>query len=136
MGKFTVIPQNTFEELQLDAGVLLKTFDPETAAAPDDEDIICATTGGISVVCVPAYSDMGADIEAEELRVDHHVAAQNHPRLGQCVDALVDGRTRDPALAGNFEVGHARIFDQEAQDLPIDGVEICFHGCVLCSVTE
>ena len=63
MGKFTVIPQNTFEELQLDAGVLLKTFDPETAAAPDDEDIICATTGGISVVCVPAYSDMGADID-------------------------------------------------------------------------
>lgn len=61
--KFTVIPQNTFQELQLDAGVLLRNFDPETAAAPADEDIICATTGGINVSCVPTYSDMGADVD-------------------------------------------------------------------------
>ena len=63
MGKFTVIPQDTFSELQLDAGVLLKTFDPATGAAPKDEDIICATTGGINVSCVPTYSDMGADVD-------------------------------------------------------------------------
>lgn len=37
MGKFTLIPQDTFEGLQLDAGVLLKTFEPETGAAPKDE---------------------------------------------------------------------------------------------------
>ena len=29
MGKFTVIPQDTFNNLQLDAGVLLKRFDPD-----------------------------------------------------------------------------------------------------------
>ena len=63
MGKFTKIPQNTFEGLQLDAGVLLKTFNPATAAAPADEDIICATTGGISVSCVPTYSDFGEDVD-------------------------------------------------------------------------
>ena len=63
MGKFTVIPQNTFEGLQLDAGVLLKTFNPETGAAPKDEDIICATTGGINPSCVATYSDMGADVD-------------------------------------------------------------------------
>lgn len=63
MGKFTVIPQSTFEQLQLDAGVLLKTFDPATGAAPKDEDIICATTGGINVTCVPTYSDMGEDVD-------------------------------------------------------------------------
>lgn len=61
--KFTVIPQSTFEELQLDAGVLLKNFDPSAAAAPADEDIICATTGGINITCVPTYSDMGADVD-------------------------------------------------------------------------
>ena len=60
---FTVIPQNTFDEIQLDAGVLLKTFDPEHPAAPADEDIICATTGGITVSCVPTYSDFGEDID-------------------------------------------------------------------------
>ena len=63
MGKFTVIPQNTFDGLQMDAGVLLKTFDPETGAAPNDEDIICATTGGINPTCVPTYSDLGEDVD-------------------------------------------------------------------------
>lgn len=63
MGKFTVIPQSTFEALQLDAGVLLNTFNPASPDAPDDEDIICATTGGISVSCVPTYSDFGEDVD-------------------------------------------------------------------------
>lgn len=63
MGKFTVIPQSTFEEMQLDAGVLLKNFDPDTPAAPDDEDIVCPTTGGINASCVPTYSDMGEDVD-------------------------------------------------------------------------
>lgn len=63
MGMFTVIPQSTFEELQLDAGVLLNNFDPESPAKPADEDIICATTGGINATCVPTYSDMGEDID-------------------------------------------------------------------------
>lgn len=63
MGKFTVIPQSTFEELQLDAGVILKTFTPATPTAPADEDIVCATTGGINASCVPTYSDMGEDVD-------------------------------------------------------------------------
>lgn len=63
MGKFTVIPKDTFDGLQLDAGVLLKTFNPATAAAPKDEDIICATTGGINATCVPTFSDLGEDVD-------------------------------------------------------------------------
>lgn len=63
MGKFTVIPQDTFAGLQLDAGVLLKKFTPATPAAPADEDIICATTGGINATCVPTYSDLGEDVD-------------------------------------------------------------------------
>lgn len=61
--KFTVIPQDTFEGLQLDAGVLLKRFNPANPVAPADEDIICATTGGINVACVPTYSDLGEDVD-------------------------------------------------------------------------
>ena len=61
MGKFTVIPESTFEEMQLDAGVLLTTFTPATPTAPTDSSIICATTGGINVSCVPTYSDLGED---------------------------------------------------------------------------
>lgn len=63
MGKFTKIPQNTFEGLQLDAGILLRTFAPATGAEPADEDIICATTGGITVSCAATYSDQGEDVD-------------------------------------------------------------------------
>lgn len=62
MGMFTVIPQATFEEMQLDAGVLLKTFNPAQPAVTDT-NIICATTGGITVSCVPTFSDLGEDVD-------------------------------------------------------------------------
>ena len=62
MGKFTVIPKDTFDDLQLDAGVVLTSFDP---AKPDvaDDAIVCATTGGITVSCVPTFSDLGEDVD-------------------------------------------------------------------------
>lgn len=63
MSKFTVIPENTFSELQLNAGVLLNKFTPANATAPADEDIICATTGGITVSCIPTFSDLGEDVD-------------------------------------------------------------------------
>lgn len=63
MGTFTVIPQSTFEEMQLDAGVLLKNFDPSNVAAPADADIITATTGGIQITCEPSFSDLGEDVD-------------------------------------------------------------------------
>ena len=63
MGIFTKISQQTFEELQTDAGVLLKTFNPASPAEPSDANIITATTGGITVSCVPSYSDWGEDVD-------------------------------------------------------------------------
>lgn len=63
MGKFTVIPENAFNGLQLDAGVLLKRFNPANPVAPADADIICATTGGIKPTCKPNFSDFGSDVD-------------------------------------------------------------------------
>ena len=63
MARFTKIPENTFDSLQLDAGILLKNFDPATGEEPADEDIICATTGGITVSCEATYSDQGEDVD-------------------------------------------------------------------------
>lgn len=62
MGRFTVIPQDAFSALQLDAGVLLKRFNP---ASPTflDSDLICATTGGINPSCVPEFEDLGEDVD-------------------------------------------------------------------------
>ena len=62
MGTFTVIPQSTFDELQMDAGVLLSSFDPSNPAITD-ANIISATTGGFTVSAVPTFSDMGSDID-------------------------------------------------------------------------
>lgn len=63
MGTYTVIPQDTFEAMQMDAGVLLKTFDPTNPAAPADADIITATTGGITITAQPEFSDLGEDVD-------------------------------------------------------------------------
>lgn len=63
MGMFTVIPQDTFSSMQMDAGVILRRFDPTDIKAPEDADIVCATTGGITVSCVPTFSDMGEDVD-------------------------------------------------------------------------
>lgn len=63
MGMFTAISSTAFQEIQTDAGMLLNTFDPTNPASPADEDIICATTGGITVTCVPTYSDYGEDVD-------------------------------------------------------------------------
>lgn len=67
MGRYAVIPQDTFDALQLDAGVLLTHFEIEQAAAGGlgftDDDLICATTGGINSSCVPEFSDFGEDVD-------------------------------------------------------------------------
>ena len=63
MGRmFTVIPQDTFDGLQLEAGVLLTDFDPSDPEVVDDA-IVCATTGGISISAVPEYTDLGEDVD-------------------------------------------------------------------------
>lgn len=62
MGIATKIPQDAFSGLQLDAGVLLKTFNPAEPAITDDA-IICATTGGVNPQCIPTYSDFGEDVD-------------------------------------------------------------------------
>lgn len=62
MGRFTVIPVDTFDGLQVEAGILLKAFDVEHQSF-NDSDIIAATTGGIKVNCQPTYQDLGSDVD-------------------------------------------------------------------------
>lgn len=64
MGIYTKVASDAFEALQLDAGVLLTSFDPaDPYDEPDDADILATTTGGINVVCEPTYSDFGEDVD-------------------------------------------------------------------------
>lgn len=94
MGTFTKIPQDTFEELQLEAGMILKTFDPSNPAAPDEDDIVTATTGGINVSCVPTFSDFGEDIDncpvnTKELkRIDSWESTMSFTALSVSADVI------------------------------------------------
>lgn len=63
MGKFTKVSENTFKEIQLEAGLILNKFDPTGATEVVDADIVCATTGGISIACKPTFTDYGSDID-------------------------------------------------------------------------
>ena len=60
--KYTKIPETTFKNLQLNAGVLLSSFNPASATVAD-ESIIGATTGGINFTATPTYTDFGEDID-------------------------------------------------------------------------
>ena len=61
--RYTKISPNTFAELQLNAGILLSDFDPETGEFALETDILGATTGGMTISCTPTYSDFGEDID-------------------------------------------------------------------------
>lgn len=60
--KYTKIPETTFKNLQLNAGVLLSDFNPSTATVAN-EAIIGATTGGVNFTATPTFSDDGEDID-------------------------------------------------------------------------
>ena len=60
--KYTKIPENTFQNIQLNAGVLLSSFTPSSATV-SEEAIIGATTGGINFTATPTYTDFGEDID-------------------------------------------------------------------------
>ena len=60
--KYTKIPETTFKNLQLNAGVILSDFNPETAEVAN-EAIIGATTGGVNFTATPTFSDYGEDID-------------------------------------------------------------------------
>lgn len=62
MAKFTKIPETAFQEIQLNAGVLLSDFTPASAEITQ-ESILGATTGGVSFEATIESIDFGEDID-------------------------------------------------------------------------
>jgi len=60
MLKFTQVPEDTFEKLQLNAGIMVDTFTPDTGTIGN---ILGATSGGINFASNPTYTDFGEDID-------------------------------------------------------------------------
>lgn len=60
--KFKKLSADAFKQIQMNAGVLLSNFNP-TSATFQDEDIICATSGGLQATATPTFTDFGEDID-------------------------------------------------------------------------
>lgn len=58
--KYSQFPANTFQKLQMNAGIFCREFDPVTG---EITGILGATTGGGQFTASPEYSDFGEDID-------------------------------------------------------------------------
>lgn len=112
MGRFTKIPKDTFDALQMDAGVLLRKFDPANPDQTTEDDIITATTGGINAVAQPTFSDLGEDVDncpnnmMELKHIDSWTCTLGGTALGTSAEAI------------RFELGAADIKADQSQIIP------------------
>ena len=60
--KFTKLPSDAFQKLQISAGRLTTDFTPATGTIGEAGQI-GATTGGVNFTATPTYSDFGEDID-------------------------------------------------------------------------
>lgn len=58
--KYTQIPATAFEEIQLNAGILVESFEPTTGTIGR---LLGATTGGVNFTDSTSYTDFGEDID-------------------------------------------------------------------------
>lgn len=58
--KYTKIPSDTFKQIQLNAGIIVGSFNPATG---DTGDILGASTGGVNFNAAPTFEDFGSDID-------------------------------------------------------------------------
>lgn len=64
MGRFTIIATDAFDALQVDAGVVLTSFDPANPyKTPESADILATTSGGVNPVYTPEFTDFGEDVD-------------------------------------------------------------------------
>lgn len=63
MGIFNQVTKESIDNIQINAGMILKTFSPSAPSAPSAANVVCATTGGITANCTPTFEDFGADID-------------------------------------------------------------------------
>lgn len=65
MARFTKVPETTFENLQINAGIILSSFTPDAPPTAEEmlQNIICATTGGNTFYATPSFADFGEDID-------------------------------------------------------------------------
>ena len=103
--KYTQIPQDTFKNIQVNAGIMVSSFTPSTGEV---EGIMGATTGGFSFASNPTYEDFGSDID-------------NVPPNTKQLKRL---RYYGPAASGNFVTVTPALAKQNVGAGAVDGTHI------------
>lgn len=62
MWRATKVSADAAQNMQVDAGILLNTFDVTNPVEPADADIICATSGDFNITCQPETEDFFEDV--------------------------------------------------------------------------
>lgn len=83
MGQYTQVKNTTMQEIQMNAGIMVDEFAPDTGVIGN---ILAATTGGFQFASNPEYEDFGEDID------------NMPPNTWQ----MKRVRSYDPAASGNF----------------------------------
>lgn len=60
--RFTQVKLGAFKEIQVEAGVIVKAFDPSNPVL-DRANIVCVTSGGITITAKPSYTDYFEDVD-------------------------------------------------------------------------
>jgi len=102
--KYTQVPADTFEKLQLNAGILVESFTPSTGVVGS---ILGATSGGVNFASNPTYTDFGEDID----NVPANMMELKH----------LSGY--DPSMSGTFLTVTAAVAKQLIGGADIDGTD-------------
>lgn len=62
MWRATKVSATAAQNMQVDAGILLNTFDVTNPVEPADADIVCATSGDFGITCQPETEDFFEDV--------------------------------------------------------------------------
>ena len=86
--KFTKIPSDAFQKLQINAGILTTDFTPATGTIGESGQI-GATTGGVNFTATPTYSDFGEDIDncPKNMKALKKLDSWEAKMTGKCVNA-------------------------------------------------
>lgn len=72
------ISQTAFENMPYDSGMLLKTFNVNNPVTPQDSDILCTTTGDISITTSREMIDLSEDVNNLHGRFKEYQVGKGH----------------------------------------------------------
>ena len=119
--KYTQIPADTFQHLQMNAGILLRDFDPATGSF-EASDLIGATSGGVNFTATPEYSDFGEDVDncpknTMELKKQTSVTAEMSGNLVTVDTAVAKSLVGAADVSGNKITPRADLATTDFADL-------------------